>query len=198
MGKVTGFLEFKRMDAKYAPVTERVKHWHEFVLPPSEDDAKIQAARCMDCGIPYCHTGCPVNNQIPDWNDLAYRGDWKQARQPPLDQQLPRSDRARVSGAVRGCVHAQYRRHAGHHQDDRGEIADRGFKEGWIVPNRRRRRPASALPSSAPAPPASPRPSSSRAPATTCTSTRGTPSPAASCAMASPTSRWRRASSSGA
>jgi glutamate synthase (NADPH/NADH) small chain len=79
MGKITGFLEFERADAKYAPVAERVKHWQEFVVLPSEADTKIQAARCMDCGIPYCHTGCPVNNQIPDWNDLVYRGDWKDA-----------------------------------------------------------------------------------------------------------------------
>src|SRR5690242_17672330 len=81
MGKVTGFLEFKRADAKYAPVAERVKHWREFVLAPSEADTKTQAARCMDCGIPYCHTGCPVNNQIPDWNDLVYRSDWQHAVQ---------------------------------------------------------------------------------------------------------------------
>ena len=79
MGKITGFLEFERADAKYAPVAERVKHWHEFVQPPSEEDTKVQAARCMDCGIPYCHTGCPVNNQIPDWNDLVYHSEWKQA-----------------------------------------------------------------------------------------------------------------------
>jgi glutamate synthase (NADPH/NADH) small chain len=79
MGKVTGFLEFERAERSYAPVAERVKHWREFVLPASEEETKTQAARCMDCGIPYCHTGCPVNNQIPDWNDLVYHGDWKRA-----------------------------------------------------------------------------------------------------------------------
>ena len=72
MGKITGFLEFERPDRKYAPVEERVKHWREFVEPLSEEETKAQAARCMDCGIPYCHNGCPVNNQIPDWNDLVY------------------------------------------------------------------------------------------------------------------------------
>lgn len=72
MGKVTGFLEFERAERTYAPVEERVKHWHEFVLPLGEEETRVQAARCMDCGIPYCHTGCPVNNQIPDWNDLVY------------------------------------------------------------------------------------------------------------------------------
>ncbi len=88
MGKITGFLEYGRNDRDYEPVEERVKHWREFVLPLSEDENKTQAARCMDCGVPYCHgtdivtgapTGCPVNNQIPDWNDLVYRGDWEEA-----------------------------------------------------------------------------------------------------------------------
>ncbi len=79
MGKVTGFLEFDRADRHYQPVEERIKHWGEFVLPLPDEDNKQQAARCMDCGIPYCHTGCPVNNQIPDWNDLVYRDQWEEA-----------------------------------------------------------------------------------------------------------------------
>src|SRR6516164_1325111 len=88
MGKVTGFLEFERNDRHYQPVEERIKHWREFVLPLPEEETRTQAARCMDCGIPYCHghtdvtgapRGCPVNNQIPDWNDLVYRGNWHEA-----------------------------------------------------------------------------------------------------------------------
>ncbi|MDP2410416.1 MAG: glutamate synthase subunit beta [Pseudolabrys sp.] len=88
MGKITGFLEIERHDRTYAPVEERVKHYREFVLPLPEKEVRAQAARCMDCGIPYCHgtsrisnapTGCPVNNQIPDWNDLVYRGNWTEA-----------------------------------------------------------------------------------------------------------------------
>ena len=79
MGKITGFMEFDRRDRHYRPVDERVQHWREFVVPLSEAETKTQAARCMDCGIPYCHSGCPVNNQIPDWNDLVYRGQWKTA-----------------------------------------------------------------------------------------------------------------------
>src|SRR6187200_1225149 len=88
MGKVTGFLEIEREDRDYQPVAERIKHWHEFVLPLPEKEIRDQAARCMDCGVPYCHgtsritgapTGCPVNNQIPDWNDLVYRGNWDEA-----------------------------------------------------------------------------------------------------------------------
>src|SRR3954470_23064773 len=79
MGKITGFLEFERSDRDYEPVEERIRHWREFVLPLPDEENTKQAARCMDCGIPYCHTGCPVNNQIPDWNDLVYRGNWEEA-----------------------------------------------------------------------------------------------------------------------
>ncbi len=79
MGKVTGFLEFERRERDYRPVAERVGHFREFVEPLVDSDLQLQGGRCMDCGIPYCHQGCPVNNIIPDWNDLVYRGDWKRA-----------------------------------------------------------------------------------------------------------------------
>lgn len=88
MGKITGFLEYERQDRDYEAVEVRIKHWREFVLPLEEAEVRTQAARCMDCGVPYCQgtsnvtsapTGCPVNNQIPDWNDLVYRGDWQEA-----------------------------------------------------------------------------------------------------------------------
>jgi glutamate synthase (NADPH) small chain len=79
MGKITGFMEFERADRGYRPVEERLKHYHEFVEPLPEAEVKTQAARCMDCGIPYCHNGCPINNQIPDWNDLVYQGQWATA-----------------------------------------------------------------------------------------------------------------------
>lgn len=79
MGKVTGFLEIDRRDRKYAPAADRIRAYKEFVIPLSEEATKDQAARCMNCGIPYCHNGCPVNNQIPDWNDLVYSGEWEEA-----------------------------------------------------------------------------------------------------------------------
>ncbi|MGV3651308.1 MAG: glutamate synthase subunit beta [Devosia sp.] len=79
MGKITGFLEIDRRDRKYAPAADRVRHYEEFVIPLGDAGTREQAARCMDCGVPYCHNGCPVNNQIPDWNDLVYRGDWLKA-----------------------------------------------------------------------------------------------------------------------
>ena len=79
MGKPTGFMEIERTERSYAPVKERVKSYDEFVLPLSDDELSRQGARCMDCGIPFCHTGCPVDNIIPEWNDLVYRGDWRLA-----------------------------------------------------------------------------------------------------------------------
>ncbi|MFV0680277.1 glutamate synthase subunit beta [Ottowia sp.] len=79
MGKVTGFLEFERIEEGYAPVAERLKHYKEFVIGLDDTQAKTQGARCMDCGTPFCNSGCPVNNIIPDFNDLIYRGDWKNA-----------------------------------------------------------------------------------------------------------------------
>jgi glutamate synthase (NADPH) small chain len=88
VGKITGFLEYEREDRDYEPVDQRIRHWHEFVLPLPEQDYVIQAARCMNCGVPYCQgtgslapgsPGCPVNNQIPDWNDLVYAGNWDEA-----------------------------------------------------------------------------------------------------------------------
>jgi glutamate synthase (NADPH/NADH) small chain len=79
MGKVTGFLEIDRQDRKYKPAADRIRNFREFVIPLSEDTTKDQAARCMNCGIPYCHNGCPVNNQIPDWNDLVYNNEWEEA-----------------------------------------------------------------------------------------------------------------------
>jgi glutamate synthase (NADPH) small chain len=88
VGKITGFLEYEREDRDYEPVAERLRHWREFVLPLPEQDTVTQAARCMNCGVPYCMgtgalapgtPGCPVNNQIPDWNDLVYNGDWDEA-----------------------------------------------------------------------------------------------------------------------
>jgi glutamate synthase (NADPH/NADH) small chain len=79
MGKVTGFMEFERLAEANLPVQERVKNYKEFVLHLTDDQAKQQGARCMDCGIPFCTTGCPINNIIPDWNDLVYHQDWRSA-----------------------------------------------------------------------------------------------------------------------
>ena len=79
MGKVTGFIDFERRDRGYRPAEERVKNFKEFVVPLSDEQLSRQGGRCMDCGIPFCHTGCPVNNIIPDWNDLIYKGKHREA-----------------------------------------------------------------------------------------------------------------------
>jgi glutamate synthase (NADPH/NADH) small chain len=135
MGKPTGFLEFERADRKYEPVESRVKHWHEFVVPLADDELKTQASRCMDCGIPFCHNGCPVNNQIPDWNDLVFRGNWKQAA---LNLHST-NNFPEVTGRI--CP-APCEAACTLNIDDvpvtiksiEGAIADRAWKEGWVVP----------------------------------------------------------------
>ena len=135
MGKITGFMEFDRHDRHYRPVDERVKHWKEFVEPLPPAEVKTQAARCMDCGIPYCHNGCPVNNQIPDWNDLVYREQWKTAA---LNLHST-NNFPEVTGRV--CP-APCEASCTLNIDDNPvtiktiecAIADKAFAEGWIAP----------------------------------------------------------------
>ena len=79
MGKATGFINIQRKDRSYEPVSKRIKHYREFALPLNNSEVSKQGARCMDCGIPYCHQGCPVNNLIPEWNDLAFKKEWQRA-----------------------------------------------------------------------------------------------------------------------
>jgi glutamate synthase (NADPH) small chain len=135
MGKITGFLELDRTDREYKPATERVKHFKEFVVPLGDDGVKKQASRCMDCGIPYCHNGCPVNNQIPDWNDLVYKGDWQQAaKNLHSTNNFPE-----VTGRI--CP-APCEAACTLNIDDKpvtiktieAAIADKAWEEGWIVP----------------------------------------------------------------
>ncbi|HET6390328.1 glutamate synthase subunit beta [Hyphomicrobium sp.] len=135
MGKPTGFLEIDRADRNYRPVDERLKHYKEFVVPLAEPEVKKQAARCMDCGIPFCHTGCPVNNQIPDWNDLVYRSDWKEAS----DNLHSTNNFPEVTGRI--CP-APCEAACTLNIDDKpvtiktieNTIADRAWDEGWVVP----------------------------------------------------------------
>ena len=79
MGKPTGFMEIPRQDRGYAPASDRIQHYGEFAIPLSDEEVSRQGARCMDCGVPTCHSGCPLGNLIPDWNDLIFRGEWKHA-----------------------------------------------------------------------------------------------------------------------
>ena len=120
MGKVTGFLEIDRVERRYAPAADRIRHYREFTLPLSEESTRNQAARCMNCGIPYCHTGCPVNNQIPDWNDLVYRGDWREAARNLLSTNNFPEFTGRICPApCEAVVHAQHPGCPGDDQDDR-------------------------------------------------------------------------------
>ncbi|MBL8565764.1 MAG: glutamate synthase subunit beta [Hyphomicrobiaceae bacterium] len=137
MGKPTGFLEIERAERKYAPVDERLKHYKEFVTPLSEGDTRKQAARCMDCGIPFCHNGCPVNNQIPDWNDLVYEGEWKTAAQnlhstnnfPEITGRIcPAPCEAACTLNIEDTPVAI--------KTIECAIADRAFDEGWIAPQK--------------------------------------------------------------
>ncbi len=141
MGKITGFLEIDRTDRSYKPVEERLQHFKEFVEPLPPQEVQKQAARCMDCGIPYCHTGCPVNNQIPDWNDLVYHGDWSRA----LKNLHSTNNFPEVTGRI--CP-APCEASCTLNLDDNPvtiktiecAIADKGWEEGWIVPEPPERR----------------------------------------------------------
>ena len=79
MGKPTGFMDIPRKDRTYQPVGDRIHNFREFVIALTDEEAGKQGARCMDCGIPYCHNGCPINNIIPDFNDLVYQNQWREA-----------------------------------------------------------------------------------------------------------------------
>jgi glutamate synthase (NADPH) small chain len=135
MGKVTGFLEYERLEEGYAPVDQRVKNYKEFVIGLNAEQAKIQGARCMDCGTPFCNSGCPVNNIIPDFNDLVYRNDWRNASEVLHSTNNFPEFTGRVCPApceaactlnvnddpvgIKSIEHA---------------IADRAWAEGWVVP----------------------------------------------------------------
>ena len=135
MGKPTGFMEFKRLSEGYAPVEKRVKNYREFTLHLDDAQAKVQGARCMDCGIPFCTSGCPVNNIIPDWNDLVYRGNWKQA----LDVLHSTNNFPEMTGRI--CPAPCEASCTLNINDDavgiksiEHAIIDKGGENGWVVP----------------------------------------------------------------
>ena len=135
MGKITGFLEYPRqLETSEAP-TQRKQHWREFTQQLSDDNAKIQAARCMDCGIPFCHNGCPVNNVIPDFNDLVYRQDWRRA----LDVLQSTNNFPEFTGRI--CPAPCEAACTLNINDDavgiksiEHKIIDKGWEEGWVLP----------------------------------------------------------------
>ena len=133
MGKITGFMEFDRQERGYRPVDERLTHYKEFVVPLPEKETKIQAARCMDCGIPYCHNGCPVNNQIPDWNDLVYRGNWKEAlRNLHSTNNFPEFTGRVCPAPCEAACTLNLEDNPVTIKTIECAIVDKGFAEGWI------------------------------------------------------------------
>jgi glutamate synthase (NADPH/NADH) small chain len=135
MGKPTGFLEITRQDRGYEKPEARLKHWKEFVQPLGVEGSKAQAARCMNCGIPFCHTGCPVNNQIPDWNDLVYRDNWRGA----LENLHSTNNFPEFTGKIcpapceASCT-LNLVESPVTIKTIESEIIERGFAEGWVVP----------------------------------------------------------------
>src|SRR6187549_604846 len=135
MGKITGFLEIERADRTYEPVPERVKFYKEFVRPLPDEEMSRQGARCMDCGIPFCQSGCPVNNIIPDWNDLVYRHQWKQA----LDVLHATNNFPEFTGRVcpapceAACTLNINSDPVGIKSIEHF-IIDKGYEEGWVLP----------------------------------------------------------------
>ncbi len=137
MGKVTGFLEYARVNETAEPPRKRVKHWREFVAPLNEQEAQQQAARCMDCGVPFCNHACPVHNIIPDWNDLVYRNDWREA----LDVLHATNNFPEFTGRVcpapcEAACTLNINADAVGIKSIEHAIADRGWNEGWIQPQR--------------------------------------------------------------
>src|SRR2546428_5221407 len=134
MGKVTGFIEFKRDKQAYRPVGERLRDWQQVMLPWPTDTLQKQGARCMDCGIPFCHQGCPLGNLIPDWNDLVYRDKWREA----IDRLHATNNFPELTGTLcpapgeGSCV-------LGINDDPvtikaiELSIIDRAFAEGWVA-----------------------------------------------------------------
>ena len=135
MGKITGFLEYSRLHEAAEPPAQRLKNWREFTLHLTNEQAGVQAARCMDCGIPFCNDGCPVNNIIPDWNDLVYRQEWRKALEvlhstnnfPEFTGRVcPAPCEAACTLTINtDAVGIKSIEHA---------IIDRGWEEGWVVP----------------------------------------------------------------
>ncbi len=135
MGKETGFLEVDREERTYDDPKERLKHYKEFVISPSDDKLKLQASRCMNCGIPYCHTGCPVNNIIPDWNHLVYEGDWKNALEVlHSTNNFPEFTGRICPAPCEASCTLNITDQPVTIKSIECAIVDRGWKEGWIHP----------------------------------------------------------------
>ena len=135
MGKITGFMELDRQDRRYGPAADRIRNYKEFMLPLSEEATRSQASRCMSCGIPFCHNGCPVNNQIPDWNDLVYKGDWEEAsRNLHSTNNFPEFTGRICPAPCEASCTLNLDNAPVTIKTIENAIADRAWAEGWIKP----------------------------------------------------------------
>ena len=141
MGKVTGFLEYQRLAEASEPADQRLRHYREFVLHLDDAQAAQQGARCMDCGIPFCQNGCPVNNIIPDWNDLVFRQDWQRA----LDVLHSTNNFPEFTGRIcpapcEAACTLNINSEAVGIKSIEHAIIDKGWEQGWVVPQPAARR----------------------------------------------------------
>ena len=176
MGKPTGFKEFKRQTPAYEKPEERVRHYREFTHPLANDELGHQGARCMDCGVPFCHQGCPVNNIIPDWNDLVYRNRWQEALTvlhstnnfPEFTGRICPApcEAACTLNLTDEAVSIKTIEHA---------IVERGWSEGWIKPDTSHARTGKTVAVVGGGPPAWRQPNSWLAPVTRWCCSRRTP-----------------------
>jgi glutamate synthase (NADPH/NADH) small chain len=135
MGKITGFMEYERIEEGYEPVVARVKNYKEFVIGLSAEQAKVQGARCMDCGIPFCNSGCPVNNIIPDFNDLVYRNDWRNAHEVlHSTNNFPEFTGRICPAPCEAACTLNFNDDPVGIKSIEHAIADRAWLEGWVVP----------------------------------------------------------------
>ena len=135
MGKPTGFLEIARHEHGYAPIAERITHFRDFIAALPEPTVREQAARCMDCGIPYCHRGCPVHNIIPDWNDLVYRGNWREALEVlHSTNNFPEFTGRICPAPCEASCTLNFNDSPVTIKDIECAIIDKGWAEGWVVP----------------------------------------------------------------
>ncbi|MFM2239814.1 MAG: Glutamate synthase small chain [Pseudomonadota bacterium] len=135
MGKITGFMEFERIEEGYKPVADRLKNYNEFVIGLTDEQAKTQAARCMDCGTPFCNNGCPVNNIIPDFNELVFQSDWKNAIEVLHSTNNFPEFTGRICPAPceAACV-VNFNGDAVGIKSIEHAIIDRAWQEGWVTP----------------------------------------------------------------
>lgn len=146
MGKVTGFMDFERVAETYEAPVKRLHHYKEFVVTLTDAEAKVQGARCMDCGIPFCNSGCPVNNIIPDFNDLVFQNDWKNA----LDVLQSTNNFPEFTGRIcpapceAACTLGINSEAVGIKSIEHA-IIDKGWENGWVVPQPPKPRPVKRL-----------------------------------------------------